>query len=381
MENSICKNCGGCVYRGLGLEQYRENELAEFNKTIQTIKGGNPLFDEPVFVDDGKRRRADLEFSYVSKKLSLGFNEAASHNLIDITCCPMLDAALNQILPSLRAFLADFCSIPITVKNKKRKFETSYIRSGSVKLLHADNGIDILLNLPADPSLEHRLAVADMVNANADVCRLSWSVNDKEPETVAEKFPPELHIAGTVVEVPSGVFLQASKESETAMIQKVLDYIGETKGKIADLFCGLGTFTYPLAKVKGNNIISADSSAASLNGLKRSINRNQIHNVEVVNRNLFKYPFDAADLKGINAVVVDPPRAGAHAQCRELARLSAESRPEKIIYVSCNPKTFVYDAEQLINAGYVFARVTMIDQFVYSKHQELIALFNNKSKD
>ncbi len=381
MENSVCKSCGGCVYRGLGLQQYRENELNEFRKTVQAINGGTPQFDEPVFIDDGKRRRADMEFSFAAKKLSLGFNEAGTHNLTDLTCCPMLDDTLNKVLPFLRAFLEEFCTVPITVKNKKKKFETSYIRNGSVRLLHADNGIDILLNLPMEPSLEHRLAVADFVNTTAEICRLSWCVNGGEPETVVEKFPPELYIAGAAVEVPPGVFLQASKDAENAMIQKVSDYMGETGGKIADLFCGLGTFTYPLAKVKGNTIVSADSSAASLCGLKRALNRNQIHNVEVANRNLFKYPFDADDLKGVKAVVIDPPRAGAHAQCRELAQLPAQNRPQKIIYVSCNPKTFVYDAEQLINAGYVFERVTLIDQFVYSKHQELIALFNDNSQD
>lgn len=292
----------------------------------------------------------------------------------------MLDSELVNILPRLRLLLEELCSQPVTVKTKKKKSEAVYIREGSVQLLQADNGMDILLNLPVEPSLQHRLAVADFVNAETKVCRLSWKVGGNKPETVAEKMPPELRIAGFIIEIPQGVFLQASKAAETAMIEKVLEYIGNTKGKIADFFCGLGTFTFPLSKLADSNIIAADSSASSLSGLQKALNRNQIHNVQVINRNLFKYPFDAADLKGVKALVLDPPRAGAHTQCREIANLIPADKPQKIVFVSCNPKTFVYDAEELINAGYIFERVTLIDQFVYSRHQELIALFTYNPK-
>ncbi len=380
MENSECMACGGCAFRSLGLAQYRENKQADFTKVLQKINGAAPLFDEPIFIDDGSRRRAGMEFLYSTKKLKVGFYEAQSHNLIDIQTCAMLDPVLNEILPQVRRFLEEFCTIPITAKKKQKKNETQYIHSGSIQLLHADNGVDILLKLQINPALEHRLSVADFVNANENICRLSWAIDNGMPEIVVEKFPPELYILGTAVNVPPGVFLQTSKMAENAMITKVLSYIGDTSGKLADLFCGLGTFTYPLSQIKGSEIIAADSSKQALQGLRQALNRNQIHNVKVIERNLFKYPFDAMDMQGIKAIVMDPPRAGAHNQCREITMLSANARPQKIVYVSCNPKTFVYDAEQLINAGYVFERVTLIDQFVYSKHQELIALFTYNPK-
>lgn len=375
MQNSVCKMCGGCVFRELGETRYRENKVSDFKKTMHLIKGAEPIFDDPIFIKDGSRRRADMAFLYAKKELKLGFNESQTHNLVDVSSCLMLDSVLNNLLPELHILLQELCTAPVTVKNKKKKPETTFIREGSVQILHADNGVDILLNIPLEPALEHRLIIADFVNAHSQVCRVSWKAGSANPETIVEKIPPELHIAGCTVEIPQGVFLQASKESETVMIEKVLSYLGNTTGKIADLFCGLGTFTYPLAKLDGAEVIAADSSTSSLKGLQASLNRNQIHNVKVMERNLFKYPFDAADLKGTKALVIDPPRAGAHDQCREIADLPPQDKPEKIVFVSCNPKTFVYDAEQLITAGYEFERVTLIDQFVYSKHQELIALF------
>ena len=384
MQDSECEICGGCPFRSLGLKAYRQNKTEDFKKTISIIKGVDPLFDEPVFVDDGNRRRAEMSFEYTKKELKLGFNEEKSHNIINISRCAMLDENLNSLLLPLRAFLESFCQIKETIKNKKKKFETISINKGKIYLLHADNGVDILLDLAKTPGLEHRLLVADFVNANAEICRFSWQINNVSPETIIEKHPPELYVKDYAIEIPQGVFLQATKASETAMIEKVLNYMNPLTGKIADLFCGLGTFTYPLAKIKSNEIISADSSALSLKGLEKALNRNQIQNVKVINRNLFKYPFDKDDLKNIKAIVIDPPRAGAHEQCRTLANLPQDIKPLKIVFISCNPKTFVYDAELLIEGGYTFERVTLIDQFVYSKHQELIALFtlnlNNKGE-
>ncbi|MBO5038694.1 MAG: class I SAM-dependent RNA methyltransferase [Alphaproteobacteria bacterium] len=375
-----CQSCGGCVFRTLEKQAYRQKKESDFKQTIGLIKNASPLIDAPVFIDDGLRRRADMAFLSQKGNLVIGFNEASSHNLVDIKDCPMLTPELNALLPKLRRFLEEFCSISLPVKNKKKKCEIITIKNGSVHLLKADNGIDIILTLPVGPELEHRLLTADFINANPEICRISWGKEGEIPEKIAETQPPELYIAGFAIEIPPKAFLQASKAAEQAMIKTVLSYMSPTTGKIADLFCGLGTFTYPLAQNKANEIISADSSKISLQGLKKALDRNQIHNVKIIERNLFKYPFDADDFKNIKAIVMDPPRAGAHEQCRAIAELSPDAKPEKIVFISCNPKTFVYDAQVLIEAGYVFERVTLIDQFVYSKHQELIALFTYNPK-
>lgn len=380
MPNKECEICGGCIFRTMAKEEYRRHKTDDFGRTLAQITNAAPKQDKPVFIEDGQRRRADMAFQYVKKQLVSGFNQAETHNIVDIKECQMLTAGLNKILPSLRRFLEEFCTIAITVKNKK-KIEQRFIREGSVRLLEADNGIDIVLDIKEEPCLEHRLLAADFVNSEQAICRFSWADKGQTPEKIIEKYPPELNIAGCQVEIPQGVFLQASKQAETLMVEKVLQYMGEIRGKIADLFCGLGTFTYPLAKLSGNEIIAADSFAPSLDGLQKALNRNLLANVKVINRNLFKYPFDKDDFRGIKALVIDPPRAGAHEQCREIAKLEDSAKPQKIVFVSCNPKTFVYDAEVLMAAGYKFERVTLVDQFVYSKHQELIALltFNPKN--
>ena len=380
MSNSACEKCGGCAYRNMNESAYRQYKEENFIKNIARISAETTT-DNAIFISDGQRRRAEMEFAVINNELILGFNEEKSHKLINVNNCLMLNKELNRLLPPLHEFMQEFCKIPLTVKNKK-KIVKQYITKGSVYMLLADNGIDIVLKLSQEPSLEHRLLVADFVNSITNICRMSWKVADQEVETVIMKIKPEIYIANCMVEVPQDVFLQASKTAETAMIEKVKEYLGETRGKIADLFCGLGTFTYPLAKISGNEIISVDSYEPSLKGLQKALNRNLLQNVKIINRNLFKYPFDKDDLKDVKVVILDPPRAGAHEQCKEIAQIPNKDKPQKIIFISCNPNTFVYDANILGKSGYKLERVTLVDQFVYSKHQELIALltYNNKGE-
>ena len=154
-------------------------------------------------------------------------------------------------------------------------------------------------------------------------------------------------------------------------------YAGESGGKIADLFCGVGTFSYPLSKNIKNKIVAADSSRSLLEGFRQSVNKNMIPNIEIVEKNLFKYPLDEKELNGFDLVVFDPPRAGAEAQAKKIAAMGT-SAPQKVIAVSCNPHSFVKDANILIGAGFKLEEITLVDQFAYSNHSELVALFTKK---
>ncbi|MBR2273558.1 MAG: class I SAM-dependent RNA methyltransferase [Alphaproteobacteria bacterium] len=374
MQTVECSKCGGCALRNMQMSEYRRVKEDDFIKTIKHIKKATPQFDMPIFIEDGQRRRANMTFLTSEKKLYLGFNARESHQIVDIASCPMLCSQLNQLLEPLHRFLQEFCQIKISLKNKKKKIQVTNIDKGDIYILAADNGVDIMLEIFQQPTIEHRMLVADFVQQVPNICRFSWKINQSLPETVVENITPEIVVAGYHLAIPQGVFLQASKKAETAMINKVLEYLGETRGYLADLFCGLGTFTLPIAKMKENNVLAVDSSTDALRGLQKALNINQCQNVQVLNRNLFKEPLDATELGKIKTLIMDPPRAGAHQQCREIAKLPISMKPSKIIFISCNPKTFVYDAELLINAGYNLEKITLIDQFVYSPHQELIAL-------
>jgi 23S rRNA (uracil1939-C5)-methyltransferase len=366
--------CGGCPYRNLQEQEYRNKKFEHFCKQVAQIQQNNIKIASPIFIADGTRRRAELTFAFQKKKLSLGFNAPQSHEIIDIEECPLLTKKINEIIPQLRPFLTDLCQQKIKEK-VKNKIKEEYITGGEIWITETTNGIDLLLEINNKISLDHRLIICDFANFNENIIRISISIKKSLPETIIEKARPYIYIADIPVYIPSGTFLQASVEGEKALTSVVSSYIGQTTGNIADLFCGVGTFSYPLAKNINNKITAIDSSEELLSGFKKTINQNMIPNIEIIRKNLFKYPLTADELKKFNVIVFDPPRAGASNQIKQLSYLSEAEKPKKIIAVSCNPNTFINDANSLISFGYTITEITMIDQFTYSPHNELVALF------
>ncbi len=367
--------CGGCPYRNLNLKDYQKLKTEQFEKVVQQLNQENVKTGEPVFIADGTRRRAELAFKHNRGNLVLGFNESKSHEIINMDNCPLLTLKINSLIPQLRIFLREFCNIKVSEKLKNKKFRTYNVGSGDIWLTEAVNGVDVLLEINEPLGLEHRMALCDFANGLEDVARVSVQVGSGKPETIIEKNRPYLNIGGYQVFIPAGTFLQASDAGEQALINLVLKYIGGSQGSIADLFCGVGTFSYPLAANLKNKITAVDSSDELLEGFQKSVNHNTIPNIKICRKNLFKYPLDGSELKGFDIVVFDPPRAGAAAQTAQLASMPDEDKPQKVIAVSCNPHTFVNDANTLISGGYRVIEITLVDQFVYSTHSELVALF------
>ncbi len=365
--------------RAMEENQYRQTKEEWFAKLVHAIKQPEIKQGTPVFVADGARRRAEMAFIWQKGKLLLGFNTAESHDIADIQYCVALTDGINEILPMVRNFLQEFCNIKLTQKIKKKVVQTA-ITDGEIRLTEADNGIDILLEIVGSLGLEHRMLISEFAQSCPKVIRVSVGQKFAVAETVVEKVKPFIEIAGRKVLIPAGTFLQPSKAGEQALIGLVLKYVGKTSGYIADLFCGVGTFSYPLAANINNKITAVDSSAELLNGFRQTINALMLPNIEIVQKNLFKYPLDESELKNFTAVVFDPPRAGAAEQVRKIVNMPTEDKPQKIIAVSCNPHTFINDANALIDGGYEITEMTMVDQFVYAKHFELVALFTKKGE-
>ena len=169
--------------------------------------------------------------------------------------------------------------------------------------------------------------------------------------------------------MPPGAFLQATAEGEAALAKLVLEHVGEAK-RVADLFCGIGTFALRLAERA--RVSAADSEAAAVKALQQAAAKTGgLKPVEAATRDLFRRPFMAAELKGFDAVVFDPPRQGAEAQARELVK----SAVPLVVAVSCDATTFARDARILVDGGYKLVGVTPVDQFRYSFHVEMVGKF------
>ncbi len=323
---------------------------------IQTLarEGIETEVEATVAVPQASRRRLALHArSGPGGRVLLGFKARRSWRLVELTDCPVSAPALTAALPGLAKVAAPFLGHP-----------------KSAPTLHVtltDTGLDVDVTgvekksggLTADVTARAIAAAAE-----AGLARLSL-----DGDTLVMARQPRITFGRATVPLPPAAFLQAAPAAEAAMVSRVVEAVRGAK-KVADLFCGAGTFTFPLAEVA--SVIAADSSAASIAALKAGVATAQgLKTIEAQARDLFRRPLSPFDLKGCEAIVIDPPRAGALEQTQQLPGTKAGL----VVGVSCNPQTFARDARVLIDGGFRLEKVTPIDQFLWSTHVELVGIF------
>jgi 23S rRNA (uracil1939-C5)-methyltransferase len=252
--------------------------------------------------------------------------------------------------PELLALVAPTRSLLATLLQPKRAAE--------VQLTLIDGGVDLLLKgVEADG-----LAAIEALTSFAAEHRLARLSLDRGlgPETLYEPEPATVTLSGTAVVFLVGGFLQATEDGEVALVENVREAVKGMRA-IADLFAGLGTFALATGAA-----FAAEASRDAASALKRAA-----PSVSVEHRDLYRRPLSPDELKRFDAVILDPPRAGATEQVRALAG----SDVGRIAYVSCNPATFARDAKTLADEGYALDWVRPVGQFRWSTHVELAACF------
>ena len=229
-----------------------------------------------------------------------------------------------------------------------------------VTMTLADQGVDLLLEGVTVEGLEATEAMIAFAREQG-LARLGLD-DGYGPQTVWEPEPVTISLSGVPVALPIGAFLQATAEGEAALVAAVCEAVGDA-GVIADLFAGLGTFALALP----GKIYAAEGARDAVLALKAAG-----RGLFVDHRDLFRRPLDETELNRFDAVVLDPPRAGA----KELAPHLAASSVPRLAYVSCNPNTFARDARELVDGGYRLDWIRPVGQFLWSTHVELAAAFS-----
>lgn len=296
--------CGGCKY-DFASDDYHTNKLSELHDFSFT--------GAPYWVPIGARWRADFCFG----DGKFGFFAKSSKDIVPITCCPLLLPQINEILPQLA--------------------KLNWVGAGSCLVTACDNGLDLCIISNIEYfSPEFKNAILKL-----PVIRVTWN-----GKTVKQTDTPMISFGNRAVVYPSGAFLQPMPSEISGLRDLVVSRASNSR-KVADLFCGLGNFTFAL-NADGFDIVGTG-----------------------VKRDLFKRPLTVSMLGKYDCVVMDPPRAGAMAQCAELIK----SDVKRIIYVSCNPQTFARDRDILLQGGYKLIELIPVDQFVGSAHWELFSVF------
>lgn len=350
-----CKNyerCGGCNVQHLTASAVQEWK-SEQGRTILARFGVVPeIWHDPVFVPDGTRRRATFAASVRGKTLRLGYHAARSHEIVDLPDCLVLTPMLQKLLQSMRSYL------PRLIGDGK---------AADIFVQEVDGLLDVLITGGVEPKLQEREAAADMMQA-CGLVRLSWRKKERdEPETLVQQCGVIKRSGVLSVELPSGAFLQPSREGEAALVSAVLRSIDGEKNNIADLFAGCGTFSGVLLQKGKVHAVEGDGAALKALGHAARF----AAGLTVERRDLFREPMSVKELQKFNVVVFDPPRVGAAAQAAQIAK----SDVKMVIAVSCNPATLARDGAALIEGGYQIVSAQLIDQFSWAAHSEVVVAF------
>jgi 23S rRNA (uracil1939-C5)-methyltransferase len=299
------------------------------------------------------RRRASLRAEKVGKRIVFGFNEAVSHFIVDIRECHVLLPELFAMVDPLRGLL-DVLLAPRKTAN--------------VTLAWTDQGVDVAIDGVSIEGYAAHEALTDFAQAHR-LARLAIDEGyGSEPRWEPE--PVTVTFEGIQVGLPIGGFLQATADGERALTHAVAEAVGEA-ATVSDLFAGLGTFAVPIsARAKVVAVEGARDPALSLRMAANRTNRP----ITVEHRDLFRRPLSDAELGQFEAVILDPPRAGAKEQAPALARADIG----RIAYVSCNPATFARDARILIDGGWRIDWIKPVGQFRWSTHVELAAALSRR---
>ena len=346
-------DCGGCSLQhwatGPYLDWKRDQVLLALAR-----EGIETEIEAAVAVPPASRRRLALHARRGDDgRVVLGFKARKSWRLVEVTACPVADPRLVAALPALARIAEAFLEHP-------KSAPTLHV---TLTLTGLDIDVTGVERRSGGLSGDARMR-AIRAAAGADVARLSLA-----GDTLMMERQPTIAFGAATVPLPPGGFLQAVPEAEAAMVQRAVEAVRGAK-KIADLFCGAGAFTFPLAVVAP--VLAADASAAGIAALKAGVGSARgLKPITAEARDLFRRPLAPYDLRGCDAVVLDPPRAGAIEQTRQLPGTKAAV----VVGVSCNPVTFARDARILIDGGFRLERVTPVDQFLWSAHVELVGIF------
>lgn len=340
-------DCGGCSLQQLTDQAYRAFKNRVLADALAHAGfGGFPA--EVTFLPAPTRRRVEFKTLHSKTGLKLAYHGLRSHQLVAVDSCLILE-------PSLQALLA-----PLTNALNELPFSESL---SGVSLTVLGKQIDMVLEMSAPaPHSQALTALAQRLG----ISRISIQ-QGKTLHSVPAPTPVSIMLGRYAIALPPRSFLQATDAGHAWLTEFVLTHLQGAK-RVADLFCGIGTYSVPLSENASVQAFEIQGEAiATLNAAAKAHSLN----LRTQARDLFQQPLSATDLRAYDAVVLNPPRAGAKAQVEEIAA----SKLSRVVMISCNPASFARDAKTLKNAGFSLTSAAGLDQFVFSPHLEIAAAF------
>jgi 23S rRNA (uracil1939-C5)-methyltransferase len=349
--------CGGCTIQHASDEFYRGWKTGIVRDALAAKHLSPKTWLAPVFLPAGGRRRITFTAEKQGDTVTLGYSRRRQRRVVAIESCLIADPAIMALRPKLAPLL-----VPILQGGKPA---TAFVQRVGAQLEIVITGPVGAQGMPDAPV---RAAMTALTEALA-LDRLAWRANlGDAPEVIVGQRAIRVRFGALDVALPPLGFLQPTPAGEAALVEAVMVAL-PASGHFADLFAGSGTFSGPmLARGAVDAYESVVPTIRMLDDAKASLP------LKALRRDLYREPLSRSEAEHYNAIVFDPPRAGAEAQVKELAGSSVPV----LVAVSCNPVTFARDARILVDGGYRLDSVQVIDQFTFSHHVELVAAFSKR---
>lgn len=342
--------CGGCTLQQLAPEHYRTFKTRILHNALHHAGFPSPQA-EVVFLPAATRRRVEFKVNHADGAHTLSFHALRSHQPVAVDACSVLTPALQAMIAPINAALSAYPAAD---------------KIYAVSLTAADSGMDMILTFKGVDI--RALPPLDTMAEALSLSSLCVRTPEQPPITVVQRAPVEMLLGGYAVPLSAGAFLQATAEGQQQLTAFAME-AAEGSATVADLFCGIGTYSFPLCHHAHVHAMEGDEAMVS--AMRSAAKRHAIKTLSASQRDLFRQPLGTQELARFDTVIINPPRLGAKAQCEQLAGSDVKT----IAMISCNPATFARDAKILKAGGYTLSSVQGIDQFVWNQHLEIAALF------
>jgi 23S rRNA (uracil1939-C5)-methyltransferase len=356
-----CKHyheCGGCTLQHVKPDFYRDWKQTTVYEALKKVNLHARRWEEPIFIEGGTRRRATFAALKKNDRIIMGYYKRRSEFIADIEDCLVADPAIIKMRDTLKPLL-----VKILTDGRSTDIFLQYV-GGSFDMV-----ITGRVGKKGVPDLPLREALADLAR-KAGIARIGWSARARDAiDVMIERDTPTAYFGLLKVGLPPAAFLQPTHSGEQALVDSVMSLLPNKKGHFADLFSGCGTFSG--AMLARGSVDAFESVETAVKALTKA---RGTYPLKTFKRDLFKNPLRRDELNKYDAVVFDPPRAGAREQMQTLAT----AKVPLLIGVSCNPATFARDARILCDGGYKLDTMRVVDQFTWSHHVEIVASFTRR---
>jgi len=344
----VAEQCGGCAMQCVSVENQAEVKSGWVRDAFKPLTDSATEWIPVQPYHDRFRRRVRWFSGQDSGGGVLGFYAPASHRPVRHSVCMVVSPALN----ALRQWMEEHVDLQ---------------HVDSVQAVQLDDGIHVILEAAVCPEFSRIEKI--------DALPLRWWWRDDKRITrplkkVSDMFHDVLPVGEADIQLVIGPddFVQGQAEGNRELITQIQAWAGSVN-RIADLFCGIGNLSLPLAAATGATVFGAELNVASVRAAMANAKVLGISATFVV-ANLFE-AFDLEPYTGADVLILDPPRRGAKRLCNQISRLL----PKKIIMVSCDAAAGVRDGGLLQQHGYRLKALRALDMFPYAGHVETMSLW------